>query len=104
MIELRKNGTLRIPRSAPRLRRAIACLCIALGIAGCVLPIVPGLPFFVIGGRLLGPRDRMLRHAIVGGRRGLRCLRRARQPLLRRAGHQLTPHWHSFTRLMVGAK
>jgi hypothetical protein len=104
MIILRRNSTLRIPGSARSLRRAIACVCIGLGIAGCLLPIMPGLPFFVLGGRLLGPRDRVLRHAIVGGRRGLRRLRRARQPLLRRAGHRLTPHWRSFTRLMVGAR
>jgi hypothetical protein len=90
--------------AAPRLaRRSLALLCVALGVSGCILPIIPGLPFFVIAARLLGRRDRQLRRAIVTGRIGLRRLRAARQPLLRRAGHQLTPHWRSFTRLKLGA-
>ncbi|HEU5098965.1 MAG TPA: hypothetical protein VFU22_08100 [Roseiflexaceae bacterium] len=91
-------------RSAPprMARRSLALLCVALGVSGCILPIIPGLPFFVVAARLLGPRDRQLRHAIVAGRMGLRRLRSARQPLLRQAGHQLTPHWHTFTRLMLG--
>jgi hypothetical protein len=72
-------------------------------VAGCILPIIPGLPFFVVAARLLGRKDRQLRRAIVGGRLALRRMRAARQPLLRRAGHQLTPHWHAFTRLMLGA-
>jgi hypothetical protein len=78
-------------------------MCILLGVTGCILPIMPGLPFLIVGGRLLGPRDRLLRRAIVGGRRLLRRLRSSRQPLLRRAGVQLTPHWRTFARLIVGA-
>ncbi len=83
-------------------RSALALVCIALGIAGCILPIIPGLPFFVLGGRLLGPRDRHLRQAVVSGRRLLRRLRRSRSAHLRRAAIQLTPHWLTFTRLMLG--
>jgi hypothetical protein len=92
-------------RSAtPRMaRRSLALLCMALGVSGCILPIIPGLPFFVVAARLLGPRDRQLRQAIVAGRMGLRRLRAARQPLLRRAGRQLTPHWNWLTRLMLGS-
>jgi hypothetical protein len=104
MIILRKNGTLRLPASARALRRTLAFACIFLGVAGCILPIIPGLPFFVVSARLLGPRDRLLRHSILAGRRGLRRLRAARQPLLRRAGVGLTPHWRAFTRLMVGQR
>src|SRR5262245_58616542 len=88
--------------STRTLRRALAFLCIVLGVAGCILPIMPGLPFFIVGGRLLGPRDRLLRRAIVAGRRALRQLRSARQPLLRRAGVHLTPHWRKFAWLMLG--
>ena len=84
-------------------RRSFALLCVLLGVAGCILPILPGLPFFVVAARLLGPRDRQLRRAIIAGRQALRWLRAARWPLLRRAGHHLTPHWRSFTRLMLGA-
>ena len=84
-------------------RRSLALLCVVVGVSGCLLPIIPGLPFFVVAARLLGPRDRQLRRAIVAGRLALRRLRAARQPLLRRAGRQLTPHWRSFTRLMLGS-
>ena len=89
--------------SARMARRSLALLCVLLGVTGCILPILPGLPFFVVAARLLGPRDRQLRRAIIAGRQALRRLRAARQPLLRRAGHQLTPHWRSITRLMLGA-
>jgi hypothetical protein len=85
-------------------RRSLAIFCLALGVAGCVLPIIPGLPFFVIGGRLLGPRDPLLRRLIVLNRRALRHLRTARQPLLRRAGEQLTSQLHALTRLIVGPR
>jgi len=104
MMMLRKNGTLRIPASARALRRSLAFACIFLGVAGCILPIIPGLPFFVVSARLLGPRDPLLRKGIVASRRGLRRLRGARQPLLRRAGARLTPHLHTFTRLMIGSR
>ena len=99
----RKNNTLRLPAPPRTARRSLALLCVLLGVTGCILPIIPGLPFFVVAARLLGPRDPQLRRAIVAGRQALRRLRAARQPLLRRAGHQLTPHWRSFIRLMLGA-
>jgi hypothetical protein len=77
--------------------------CVLLGVTGCILPIIPGLPFFVVAARLLGPRDRMLRRSLVLGRRSLRRLRGARQPFLRRVGCQLTPRWRTFTRLLLGS-
>jgi hypothetical protein len=98
----RKNSKAYRPAHARTARRSLALLCVILGVTGCILPIIPGLPFFVAAARLLGPRDRQLRRAIITGRQTLRRLRAARQPLLRRAGHQLTPHWRSFTRLMLG--
>jgi hypothetical protein len=79
-------------------------LCIFIGIAGCILPIIPGLPFFVVAARLLGPRDRLLRRAIMLGERSLRRLRRARQPLLRSLGLRLVRHWRVLTRLMLGSR
>jgi hypothetical protein len=99
----RKHNISHLPTPPRTIRRSLALLCVLLGLTGCILPIIPGLPFFVVAARLLGPRDRQLRHAIVAGRQALRRLRAARQPLLRRAGHQLTPHWRSLTRLMLGA-
>src|SRR3712207_4202793 len=101
MIRFCRQATLGYPNSSRMLRRALAILCIVLGVTGCVLPILPGLPFLIAGGRLLGPRDRLLRRAVVGGEWHLRRLRSARQPLLRRAGAQLIPHWRAFARLMV---
>ena len=98
----RKNNKRRVPALPHPARRSLALLCVLLGVAGCILPIMPGLPFFVVAARLLGRRDRLLRRAIVGGRRTLRWMRAARQPILRRAGQQLTPHWSAFTRLMLG--
>jgi hypothetical protein len=99
----RKQTKAHRPTHAHAVRRSLALLCVLIGVTGCILPIIPGLPFFVIAARLLGRRDRQLRRVIVAGRQTLRRLRAARQPLLRRAGHQLTPHWHAFTRLMLGA-
>jgi len=97
------NNPARRPIPPRTIRRSLALLCVLLGVTGCIMPILPGLPFFVVAARLLGPRDRQLRRVIVAGRQALRRLRAAHQPLLRRAGHQLTPHWRSFTRLMLGA-
>ena len=104
MSKFRNNNPRRSPISAQTLRRGLAFACFFVGIAGCILPIIPGLPFFVLGGRLLGPRDRRLRQAVVVGRQALRRLRCARQPLLRRTGTQLTPHWRAFTKLMLGTR
>jgi hypothetical protein len=100
----KRNKGKRRPSAAPRTaRRSLALLCVLVGVSGCILPLIPGLPFFVVAARLLGPRDRQLRFAIVAGRVALRRMRTARQPLLRRAGRNLTPHWRSFTRLMLGS-
>ncbi|MBK9941164.1 MAG: hypothetical protein IPP13_06055 [Kouleothrix sp.] len=104
MIIQHKHGALALPTSRRALRRGLAFTCFVLGVAGCVLPIIPGLPFFVLGGRLLGPRDRTLRHGVLLGRRQLRRLRGSRLPLLRRAGATLTPHWRQLTRMMVGSR
>ena len=98
-----KSNPAHLPAQPHTVRRSLALLCVLIGLTGCILPIIPGLPFFVVAARLLGPRDRQLRRVIVAGRQMLRRLRAARQPLLRRTGHQLTPHWRSFTRLMLGA-
>jgi hypothetical protein len=102
IFEKNAKPQIRAPRRAAR--RSLAMLCVFIGIAGCILPIIPGLPFFVVAARLLGPRDRLLRRAIVCGEQILRRLRHARQPRLRRLGLQLAPHWRTFTRLMLGSR
>ena len=98
----RKQTKAHLPTPARTVRRSLALLCVLIGVTGCILPIIPGLPFFVVAARLLGPQDRQLRRVIVAGRQALRRLRAARQPLLRHTGRQLTPYWRSFTRLMLG--
>ena len=77
-------------------------LCLALGVAGCVLPILPGLPFLILSGRLLGPHDPLLRRLIVAGQRAMRRLRTAEQPFLRHVGRQITPHCCRLARLLLG--
>jgi hypothetical protein len=102
MIYLKKDGTLDIRPRRQTARRSLALLCLLLGVAGCILPIIPGLPFLVAAARLLGPRDRLVRGVSALGHRRLRGLRASRQPLLRRAGMSLAPHWRAFTQVLVG--
>jgi hypothetical protein len=91
-----------MPHLLPLARRSLGLLCLALGIAGVLLPILPGWPFLVISGRMLGPRDPLLRRLVMSGHRKLRRLRGARLPLLRRAGLRLMPHWRRLTRIWIG--
>jgi hypothetical protein len=83
-------------------RRSLGLLFLALGVAGVQLPIQPGWPFLVISGRMLGPRDPLLRRMVIAGHRSLRGLRGARLPLLRRAGARLMPHWRRLARVWIG--
>jgi hypothetical protein len=101
---LEKTGKQQIIAPSQTMRRSLAALCVLIGVAGCILPIIPGLPFFVVAARLLGPRDRLLRRAILFGEQSLRWLRHARQPLLRRLGLRMAPHWRTLTRLMLGSR
>jgi hypothetical protein len=76
--------------------------CIVLGVIGCILPVLPGLPFLVVGGRLLGRRDPLLRRLLTLSHHAMRRLRASSQPALRRASARLHPHWRRLARLVLG--
>ena len=42
-------------------RVVLGVLCVAVGIVGCVLPIIPGIPILLAGVALLGPRHPLVR-------------------------------------------
>ncbi len=67
-------------------QRAAGWGLITLGISGIVLPIMPGLVFFVLGVVLLGPRNPLLRRAAVLIRLSLRRWCRVRNQAVARLG------------------
>jgi hypothetical protein len=99
---LRKRIKFHIPAFPQGLRRALGLLSLVAGITGCILPILPGLPFLVIGARLLGPRDPALRRVTLIGHTLLRRLNGARHPFLRATGVRLMPHWRRLNRMVIG--
>lgn len=42
---------------------------VALGVAGCLLPVVPGIPFLIAGAALLGPEDPLVRRFLGWAKR-----------------------------------
>jgi hypothetical protein len=89
-------------RLRPLLRRSLGLFCLTLGVAGVLLPVLPGWPFLLICGRLLGPHDPVLRGMLVAGHRSMRRLRQAEHPILRGLGARLTPHWCQLARVWIG--
>jgi hypothetical protein len=59
---------------------------IVIGILGTILPIIPGLPFLLIGAHLIGRRDRRLRWARVHTRLAMRRAAQSQVPMVRTAG------------------
>ncbi|MEI7771228.1 MAG: hypothetical protein WCI67_14640 [Chloroflexales bacterium] len=92
MNQLMTNPHLRIAR------RALGFLALGIGIAGVLLPIIPGWPGFVLAIVLLGRRDPALRWLHLYGRRTLRTLRRSRVSQMRRLGHWLSAHYVGLRR------
>lgn len=58
------------PSLAPLLRTGAALMCLFLGLIGLVLPLIPGIPFLIVGVLLLRRRRPIARAAPVA-RRGL---------------------------------
>jgi hypothetical protein len=44
-----------------RWKAATGYVCLAIGVAGCLLPILPGIPFLLVGLKLLGPDHPVIR-------------------------------------------
>ncbi|HEX5690196.1 MAG TPA: hypothetical protein VFX76_09350 [Roseiflexaceae bacterium] len=91
-----------LPNILPFARRSLGLIFLAFGIAGVLLPILPGWPFLVLSGRVLGRRDPLLRQMVLTGHRALRRLRDTRSPLLRRLGANLIPQWRKLARAWIG--
>ena len=91
-----------LPNLLPLARRSLGLFCLAFGVAGILLPILPGWPFLVICGRLLGPRDPVLRGMVLAGHRSMRRLRQSRRPLPRALGTRLAPQWRQLARVWIG--
>lgn len=92
------NRTFRPARMA---RRALGFFFLGLGVAGAILPIIPGWPGLFVAVMLLGRRDPALRRMHLLGRRGLRRLRTARTPRLRRLGRWLSGQYVGMRRAMT---
>jgi hypothetical protein len=59
---------------------------IVVGILGVILPILPGMPFLILGTLVVGRRSRLLRRASVGGKQLLRRWAAHERPLVGRLG------------------
>ena len=59
---------------------------IVVGILGVILPILPGMPFLILGTLVIGRRSRLLRRASVGGKQALRRYAAHEHPLVGRLG------------------
>ena len=56
-----KPSTPEIPVSPGRWKSATGYLCLAAGVAGVLLPVIPGIPFLLVGLKLLGPNHPAIR-------------------------------------------
>lgn len=88
-------------RPAGMARRALGFLFLGIGVAGAILPIIPGWPGLFVAVMLLGRRDPALRRMHIVGRRGLRRLRTARAPHVRRLGRWLSGQYVGMRRSLT---
>jgi len=67
-------------------RSTVGWILIALGMTGIILPVIPGVVFFVLGVVVIGPRNPVLRRAAVLLRLALRRWCRVRNQTVARLG------------------
>jgi hypothetical protein len=84
-------------------RRIVGIICLIIGIAGFVLPILPGWPFIIPAILLLGRRDPWLRKLHLLMRHQLRGLRRSRHAVLRGLGLRLSTEYLRSKRVLNDA-
>lgn len=68
------------------LRMLVGGLLIFIGCLGVVLPILPGMPFFILGSLVIGRRSRPFRRASIAGKRFLKRWAVHERPWLARTG------------------
>jgi hypothetical protein len=71
------------------LRRIVGAICVAIGILGLLMPILPGWPFLIPGIALLGTRDPIIRTLYIWVVRFLKWLRARKTPWLAQLGERL---------------
>lgn len=99
---MQRSGPRRhIPRSL--VRRILGWSLITLAALGVILPVLPGLPFLVIGILFLGPHDPTLRRIAVRLRMLVRRWSQVRQRHLRLIGRWVRRQYRE-TRLAVRAQ
>jgi uncharacterized membrane protein YbaN (DUF454 family) len=92
----------RFSKLAQPFRRALGVSLLVVGVAGLILPLLPGWPMLFVGGRILGRQDPLMRRLVLSGHRCVRWLRQSRVNVLKQAGAKLTPHWQRALQLLVG--
>jgi hypothetical protein len=79
---IRRGGSLLIQS----FRLLIGGILIFIGCLGVVLPILPGMPFFILGSLVIGRRSRPFRQASIAGKRFLKRWSAHQRPWLARTG------------------
>lgn len=92
-----------MPQGIRFVRRLMGIICLVIGIAGFLLPILPGWPFIIPAIILLGRRDPWLRWLHLVLRHQLRRLRRSRHPSVRSLGLRLSAEYVRSKRVLSGA-
>ena len=68
------------------LRLLVGGILIFIGCLGVILPILPGMPFFILGSLVIGRRSRPFRQTSIAGKRFLKRWAAQQRPWLARTG------------------